>query len=94
MGVIADTLRSRLTDALAPARLEIHDDSAKHAGHGGARPDGETHFSLLVVADAFAGRSRVDRHRLVNAALGDLVGGRVHALALKTLTPEEAATAI
>lgn len=90
MGVIADRMTQILTETFAPVRLDVIDDSAKHAGHGGARPDGESHFSITIVSDAFSGRSRVDRHRLVNAALGDLVGGRVHALALRTLTPEEA----
>ena len=86
---VAENIRRILTDAFAPERLAIVDDSHRHAGHAGARPEGETHFTVEIVASAFAGRSRVDRQRLVYAALADLLRERVHALALKTLTPEE-----
>jgi BolA family transcriptional regulator, general stress-responsive regulator len=86
---VADTIRRTLTDALAPERLDVIDDSHRHAGHAGARPEGETHFTVEIVAAGFAGRSRVERQRLVYAALADLLRDRVHALALKTLTPEE-----
>jgi BolA family transcriptional regulator, general stress-responsive regulator len=86
---IADTMRRTLTRELAPVRLDIIDDSHRHAGHAGARPEGETHFTVEIVASAFAGRSRVERQRLVYAALADLLRERVHALALRTLTPEE-----
>jgi BolA protein len=72
-------------------RLEIVDDSHRHAGHAGARPEGETHFSVTVVSAAFAGLSRVDRQRRVHAALAAELRTRVHALALRTLTPDEAA---
>lgn len=86
---VAETIRRILTDALAPDRLEIIDDSHRHVGHAGARPEGETHFTVEIVAAQFAGRSRVDRQRLVYAALADLMRERVHALALRTLTPDE-----
>jgi BolA protein len=64
-------------------------NTIRHVGHAGARPEGETHFTVEIVASSFAGRSRVERQRLVHAALADLLRERVHALALKTLTPEE-----
>ena len=86
---VADIMRSTLTEAFAPERLEITDDSHRHAGHAGARPEGETHFTVEIVAAGFAGRSRVERQRLVYTALADLLRERVHALALKTLTPDE-----
>jgi BolA protein len=86
---VAETIRRILTDAFTPERLAIIDDSHRHAGHAGARPEGETHFTVEIVASSFAGRSRVERQRLVYAALADLLRERVHALALKTLTPEE-----
>jgi BolA protein len=86
---VAETMRRTLTERFAPVRLDIIDDSHRHAGHAGARPEGETHFTVEVVAAVFTGRSRVDRQRLVYEALADLMRGRVHALALRTLTPEE-----
>ena len=69
--------------------MVITDDSHRHAGHAGHNHEGESHFNIVVVADAFAGKSRVDRHRMVNALLADELAGRVHALALTTLTPAE-----
>ena len=86
---VADTMRRTLTERFAPVRLDIIDDLHRHAGHAGARPEGETHFTVEVVAAAFAGRSRIDRQRLVYEALGDLMREHIHALALRTLTPEE-----
>jgi BolA family transcriptional regulator, general stress-responsive regulator len=88
---IAHAIRDRLTGALAPARLDLVDDSARHAGHAGARPGGESHFRLTIVADAFRDRSRLDRQRMVFAALGDLMRTDIHALAITALTPAEAA---
>jgi BolA protein len=87
---VAERIRSKLEAALAPCALEIVDESHRHAGHAGARPEGETHFQVRVVAAAFAGRSRIERHRLVNDALAEELAGRVHALGLQTLSPEEA----
>jgi BolA protein len=83
-------IERKLTDALAPARLEVIDDSGRHAGHAGHRPGGETHFRIEVVSAAFAGKSRIERHRMVNAVLAEELAGPVHALQLATLTPEEA----
>ena len=86
---VAETIREKLTDKLAPARLVIVDESARHAGHAGAHPDGETHFAVTVVSPAFAGLSRVARQRLVYETLADELKTRVHALSLTTLTLEE-----
>jgi BolA protein len=88
---VADAIRQRLTAALAPSALELIDESARHAGHAGARPQGESHFRLAVVAAAFAGKSRLERQRMVFAALGDLMQTDIHALAITALTPDEAA---
>ncbi|MDZ5646589.1 BolA family protein [Nitrospirillum sp. BR 11828] len=87
----ADRIHTKLTQALAPVTLIVDDQSAAHAGHGGAAPGGETHFEVTVVAAAFAGKSRVARQRLVYDILKDELAERVHALSLKTLTPEEVA---
>ncbi len=88
MGV-AETMRSKLVAALTPRRLVIKDESHLHAGHAGARAGGESHFRLLIVADAFEGQTPVLRQRAVNAALKEELAGPVHALAMKTLTPGE-----
>ena len=86
---VADTMRSKLTERFNPVRLDIVDDSARHAGHAGAQPRGETHFDVTIVSDSFAGMSRVARQRLVYEALAEEIAGGVHALALRTLTPAE-----
>jgi BolA protein len=80
-------LRSALQAALAPASLEITDDSARHAGHAGAASGG--HFKVRLVAEAFRGRSALERHRLVYAALAPLMARRVHALNITARTPDE-----
>jgi BolA protein len=87
---MAARIRRKLEAELAPLRLEIVDESARHAGHAGARPGGETHFRLTIVAPAFAGLSRVARQRLVYRILDAELKERVHALALTTLAPGEA----
>lgn len=86
---IADAIRRKLVAALQPTRLELHDESARHHGHAGWRPGGETHFRLTVVSEAFAGKSRVARQRLVYDLLAEEMRERVHALALTTRTPTE-----
>lgn len=86
---VADIIREKLTASFAPKELIVEDESAKHAGHSGARPGGETHFNVRIVSDAFEGVSRVERQRRVYAALADEMNGRVHALSLTTLTPAE-----
>lgn len=90
-GPIAQRIEQKLTRELRPLRLEVRDESHRHAGHAGSRPEGETHFHLTVVADAFAGKGRIERQRLVYAILAEELAERVHALGLTTLTPEEAA---
>ena len=90
---LADTMRQKLTARFAPTRLEIVDDSARHAGHaghpGGAGQGGETHFSVTLVSPVFGGMGRVARQRLVYETLADELKGGVHALALSTLAPGE-----
>jgi BolA protein len=83
------TIENKLNAALNPEHLEVIDNSAKHAGHAGANPDGESHFEVVVVASAFEGRNRVQRQRMVYEALAEEMAGKVHALELKTLTPDE-----
>ena len=80
-------MRRRLEAAFAPSVLEIVDDSARHAGHAGARPGGESHFNLRIVSSAFEGLSRVERQRRINAALAELLAGPVHALSIRADTP-------
>ena len=87
---VATTIRQILEKAFAPSELVVEDDSAKHAGHSGARPGGQTHFSVRLVSESFAGQSRVERQRRVYAALAELITPTgIHALALTTLTPAE-----
>jgi BolA protein len=93
-GPIAARMREKLAEGLHPERLEIEDDSARHAGHhhhGGvdARPGGESHFNLTIVAEAFEGQSRVARQRAVTALLAEELAGPVHALSIRALTPKE-----
>ena len=95
-GPIATIIREKLTAGLAPERLEIEDDSGRHAGHhheGGVdgRAGGESHFNLTVVSSAFEGLGRVQRQRTVNALLREELAGPVHALSIRALTPDEAA---
>lgn len=88
---IADTMREKLTVSLRPTQLEIVDESARHKGHAGWREGGETHFALAVVSDAFRGKSRIARQRMVHAILADELSGRVHALTIVARTVAEAA---
>ena len=80
----------RLNSALSPARVDLIDDSEQHRGHGGYNPAGESHFTLLIESAAFAGKSRVERQRMIYAALGDLMDARVHALSIRAKAPGEA----
>ena len=89
MGAVAEAMRAKLTAAFSPSRLDIADDSARHAGHAGAHPGGESHFTVTIEAAAFAGASRVARQRMVYAALAEEFAGRVHALSLNALAPGE-----
>jgi len=88
-GPVATEMLRRLNSALVPTRMELVDDSEAHRGHGGYNPAGESHFSLAIESPAFAGKSRVERQRLVYAALGELMDERVHALSIKASAPAE-----
>ena len=88
-GLIATEIKALLTAALSPAHLVIINDSAKHSGHSGDDGSGESHFTIEIESNAFAGVSRVLRQRMVNQALGDIPGQRVHALAIKAKAPGE-----
>ena len=88
-GPVAAEMLRRLNSALSPSRIELSDDSEQHRGHGGYNPAGESHFSLVIESAAFAGKSRVERQRLVYAALGDLMRERVHALSIRASAPGE-----
>lgn len=87
----ADRLTAVLTASFPPTLLRVSDDSAQHAGHMGAAAGGQTHYSVLLVSDAFRGMTRVARSRAVHAALAAEFAGGMHALALRLLTPEEQA---
>jgi len=88
-GPVATEMLQRLNSALSPTRLELTDDSEQHRGHGGYNPAGESHFSLRIESAAFAGKSRVERQRMIYAALGDLMHERVHALSIRASAPED-----
>jgi len=88
---LADLITKKLTDAFALEAIRVADESSLHEGHAGHRPGGETHFRVYIVATAFEGKSRVERHRMVNAALAEELAGGIHALAIQARTPEEAA---
>jgi BolA protein len=87
---VADTIRDKLTRAFRPAALSVVDESHLHAGHAGAREGGESHFRVEIVSEAFAGLSRIQRHRRVHEALAEELRSGVHALAVTARTPEEA----
>jgi BolA protein len=89
MGAIFDAIQTKLTSAFAPTRLEIEDDSARHEGHTGARPGGESHFNVTIESAAFAGAPKVARQRMVYRALAEELAGPVHALSVKALAPGE-----
>ena len=86
---VKDTIESKLTSALTPMSLRVVDESHLHAGHAGHRPEGETHFRVYIVSDRFEGKSRIDRHRLVNEILAEELAGPVHALAVHPSAPGE-----
>ena len=88
-GSAAREIETLLQDAFAPTRLDVINDSAKHHGHAGDDGSGESHFTVVIESEAFAGKSRLDRQRLVNRALGDIPGKRVHALAVRAFAPGE-----
>ncbi len=86
---VADQMRAKLTTAFAPITVEIVDESAKHAGHAGARPGGETHFRVYLVSESFVDQSRVARQRMVMSCLAAELADQVHALSIRAVTPDE-----
>jgi BolA family transcriptional regulator, general stress-responsive regulator len=86
---IADLITRKLTAAFAPESLRVVDESRQHVGHAGHRPGGESHFRLYIVSEAFRGKSRLERHRMINAALAAELCGGVHALAIHAAAPGE-----
>jgi len=86
---MAARIEEKLREALSPERLEIHDDSAKHEGHAGWRPGGNTHFRVEIVSGAFTGKNRVDRQRMVYGLLKEEFEAGLHALQLDTRAPDE-----
>jgi BolA protein len=88
-GPVADEMLRRLNLSLQPSRIDLVDDSEQHRGHGGYNPAGESHFSLRIESSAFAGKSRIERQRMIHAALGDLMRERVHALSIRATAPGE-----
>ena len=89
MGAIFEAIQVKLTAAFQPTRLEVEDDSARHHGHAGAAPGGESHFNVTIEAAAFAGQPKVARQRMVYRALSEELAGPVHALSVKALAPGE-----
>ena len=87
LGPVGQLITQKLNQAFTPIHLDVIDESQQHAGHSGARPDGESHFRVKIVAETFRGKSRIERHRMVNAALAELLRERVHALAIQASAP-------
>ena len=85
-----DTIINKLREAFSPESLDVSDESHLHEGHSGHRPGGETHFRVYIVASAFEGKSRIERHRMINSTLAAELAGLVHALAIKAHAPGEA----
>ena len=85
-----DIITNKLREAFAPESLDVTDESHLHEGHAGHRPGGETHFRVYIVSPAFKGKSRIERHRMINATLSGELAGSVHALAIKAQAPGEA----
>ena len=86
---IEEQITKKLRQAFAPVALEVVNDSHRHAGHAGSPQTGESHFIVKVVSESFAGKSRVERHRMVNEVLAEELKDRIHALAISALAPEE-----
>ena len=89
LGPVGETLSRKLKQSFSPQRLAVIDESSLHAGHAGAHPQGESHFRIDIVAEAFAGKSLIERHRMVNEALAAELKSRVHALAIRAKAPGE-----
>lgn len=89
-GTLAHEIETLLTEAFEPTRIEVINDSARHRGHAGDDGSGESHFTVVVESAAFVGKNRLERQRMINRALGDIPGQRVHALAIRAFAPGEA----
>ena len=87
---VKDAITNKLQEAFSPESLDVVDESHLHEGHSGHRPGGETHFRIYIVSPAFEGKSRIERHRMINAALSGELAGSVHALAIHAQAPGEA----
>jgi len=85
----ADLIERKLTEAFTPQSLKVEDESHRHEGHAGARPGGQTHYRVYIVSDTFKGKSRLERHRMINAALTAELAGGIHALAIHASAPGE-----
>ena len=88
LGLVGKSLEAKLQAAFEPIVLEVIDESSQHQGHAGARPDGESHFRVRIVAAAFKGKSRVEQHRMINQVLALELKERVHALAIEATAPK------
>jgi BolA protein len=86
---VSETITKKLQEAFTPESIDVVDESHLHEGHAGHRPGGQTHFRVYIVSQAFAGKSRIDRHRMVNTVLADDLAGGVHALAIHAAAPDE-----
>jgi BolA protein len=86
---VEEQITEKLRQAFAPLSLEVVNDSGRHRGHAGSPGTGESHFSIKVVSASFAGKSRLERHRMVNDVLAEELKGKIHALAISALAPEE-----
>jgi len=84
-----DVITKKLTEAFTPQSLQVMDESHQHEGHAGHRPGGQTHFRVYIVSDAFKGKTRLERHRMINATLSGELAGGVHALAIHAAAPGE-----
>jgi len=87
--LVKDGIAAKLSAAFAPHSLDVVDESHRHEGHAGARPGGQTHFKVHIVSEAFRGKSRIERHRMINGALADELAGGIHALAIQASAPGE-----
>ena len=85
----ADLITQKLTEAFQPQSLKVEDESSRHEGHAGSRPGGQTHYRIYIVSPAFKGKTRLERHRMINAALAGELSGGIHALAIHASAPGE-----
>ena len=88
LGPLGTNIKDKLARAFQPQMLDVIDESHLHAGHAGSHPDGESHFRVKIVSEAFAGKNRVDTHRMINAALAEELKSRLHALAIQASAPK------